>query len=49
MLENAFMSALIEDRVEFVRLLLEKGINMQTFLTIERLEELYNNVCFFIA
>jgi len=38
------MDALINDRVEFVKLLLENGVNMQKWLTIDRLEELYNTV-----
>lgn len=38
------MSALTSDKVEFCRLLLENGIYMQKFLTIHRLEELYNTV-----
>lgn len=38
------MDALINDRVDFVRLLLENGVSMRTFLTIPRLEELYNTV-----
>ena len=38
------MSALTTDKVEFCRLLLENGIYMQKFLTIHRLEELYNTV-----
>ncbi len=38
------MEALIYDRVEFVKLLLENGVSMEKFLTIERLEELYNTV-----
>ncbi len=41
-LESAMMEALINDRVEFVKLLLENGVQMSKFLTIERLEELYN-------
>uniref|UniRef100_A0A0K0D0C2 LSDAT_euk domain-containing protein n=1 Tax=Angiostrongylus cantonensis TaxID=6313 RepID=A0A0K0D0C2_ANGCA len=41
-LHSAMMEALINDRVDFVRLLLENGVNMQRFLTIGRLEELYN-------
>ncbi|CAD6184963.1 unnamed protein product [Caenorhabditis auriculariae] len=41
-LHNAMMEALIHDRVDFVRLLLENGVNMQRFLSISRLEELYN-------
>jgi hypothetical protein len=38
------MDALINDRVDFVKLLLENGVSMSTFLTIPRLEELYNTV-----
>ena len=36
--------ALIHNRVDFVKLLLENGVSMQKFLTIGRLEELYNTV-----
>lgn len=38
------MDALVLDRVDFVKLLIENGVNMQRFLTIPRLEELYNTV-----
>lgn len=38
------LDALVLDRVEFVKLLIENGVNMQHFLTIPRLEELYNTV-----
>ena len=38
------MTALTTDKVDFCRLLLENGIYMQKFLTIRRLEELYNTV-----
>uniref|UniRef100_A0A0N4ZG74 LSDAT_euk domain-containing protein n=1 Tax=Parastrongyloides trichosuri TaxID=131310 RepID=A0A0N4ZG74_PARTI len=41
-LNNAMLEALIHDRVAFVRLLLENGVSMNNFLTIERLEDLYN-------
>ncbi|CAF0737337.1 unnamed protein product [Didymodactylos carnosus] len=41
-LYQIMMSALVTDKVEFVQLLLENGIYMQKFLTISRLEELYN-------
>uniref|UniRef100_H3BGC2 Transient receptor potential cation channel subfamily M member 1 n=1 Tax=Latimeria chalumnae TaxID=7897 RepID=H3BGC2_LATCH len=41
-LEQAMMDALVLDRVDFVKLLIENGVNMQQFLTIPRLEELYN-------
>jgi len=43
-LEDIMMTALTTDKVEFCRLLLENGIYMQKFLTIQRLEELYNTV-----
>ncbi|KAM8960568.1 transient receptor potential cation channel subfamily M member 6 [Pelodytes ibericus] len=41
-LEQAMQDALIMDRVDFVKLLIEYGVNMHRFLTISRLEELYN-------
>ncbi|XP_037103647.1 transient receptor potential cation channel subfamily M member 7 isoform X4 [Syngnathus acus] len=41
-LEQAMLDALIMDRVDFVKLLIENGVSMHRFLTINRLEELYN-------
>ncbi|XP_041917179.1 transient receptor potential cation channel subfamily M member 1-like [Alosa sapidissima] len=41
-LEQAMMDALVFDRVDFVKLLIENGVNIHHFLTIPRLEELYN-------
>ncbi|KAJ8248754.1 hypothetical protein GJAV_G00227380 [Gymnothorax javanicus] len=41
-LEQAMMDALVMDRVDFVKLLIENGVNIHHFLTIPRLEELYN-------
>jgi len=38
------MDALVLDRVEFVKLLIENGVNIHHFLTIPHLEELYNTV-----
>lgn len=38
------MDALMLDRVDFVKLLIENGVNIHRFLTIPRLEELYNTV-----
>lgn len=38
------LDALVLDRVDFVKLLIENGVSMQRFLTIPRLEELYNTV-----
>ena len=42
-LEEAMMEALVKNRVDFVKLLLETGVQMARFLTIPRLEELYNS------
>ncbi len=42
-LEEAMMEALARNRVDFVKLLLEMGVQMAKFLTIHRLEELYNS------
>lgn len=51
-LHDAMLEALIHNRVDFVRLLLENGVSMHKFLTIERLERLYNtehpNTLFYI-
>ncbi|XP_073922035.1 transient receptor potential cation channel subfamily M member 7 isoform X3 [Castor canadensis] len=41
-LEQAMLDALVMDRVAFVKLLIENGVSMHKFLTIPRLEELYN-------
>ncbi|XP_044016610.1 transient receptor potential cation channel trpm isoform X3 [Aphidius gifuensis] len=41
-LDQAMMQALQHDRIDFVKLLLENGVSMRKFLTIPRLEELYN-------
>ncbi|NXK38184.1 TRPM6 protein, partial [Piprites chloris] len=41
-LEQAMLDALVMDRVDFVKLLIEHGVNVHHFLTISRLEELYN-------
>ncbi|NXO09262.1 TRPM6 protein, partial [Oriolus oriolus] len=41
-LEQAMLDALVMDRVDFVKLLIEHGVNMHRFLTISHLEELYN-------
>uniref|UniRef100_A0A8C3ENR6 non-specific serine/threonine protein kinase n=1 Tax=Corvus moneduloides TaxID=1196302 RepID=A0A8C3ENR6_CORMO len=43
-LEQAMLNALVMDRVDFVKLLIEHGVNMHRFLTISHLEELYNTV-----
>uniref|UniRef100_A0A8C9TRN2 Ion transport domain-containing protein n=1 Tax=Scleropages formosus TaxID=113540 RepID=A0A8C9TRN2_SCLFO len=43
-LEQAMLDALVMDRVSFVKLLIENGMNMNRFLTVSRLEQLYNTV-----
>jgi transient receptor potential cation channel subfamily M protein 3 len=43
-LNQAMMDALLLNRVEFVKLLLENGVSLKKFLTISRLEKLYNAV-----
>uniref|UniRef100_A0A4W3JCB6 non-specific serine/threonine protein kinase n=1 Tax=Callorhinchus milii TaxID=7868 RepID=A0A4W3JCB6_CALMI len=40
-LEQAMLDALLMDRVDFVKLLLENGVSIHHFLTISRLQELY--------
>lgn len=41
-LEQAMLDALVMDRVSFVKLLIDNGMTMSRFLTVDRLEELYN-------
>jgi hypothetical protein len=43
------MQALEHDRIDFVKLLLENGVHMKKFLSIPRLEELYNTVSQFVV
>lgn len=38
------LDALVMDRVSFVKLLIDNGMTMSRFLTMDRLEELYNTV-----
>ncbi|XP_037633258.1 transient receptor potential cation channel subfamily M member 6 isoform X1 [Sebastes umbrosus] len=41
-LEQAMLDALVMDRVSFVKLLIDNGMTMNRFLTVDRLEDLYN-------
>lgn len=43
-MEQALLDALVMDRVGFVKLLIDNGMTMSRFLTVNRLEELYNTV-----
>lgn len=47
-LEEKMFDALSQDKVDFVKLLLEYGVNLQKFLTFKRIQDLYNCVGFFI-
>lgn len=38
------LDALVMDRVSFVKILIDNGMTMSRFLTVDRLEELYNTV-----
>ncbi|CDW57881.1 Ion trans domain containing protein [Trichuris trichiura] len=46
LLEKAMIVALREDNVSFVKLFLDNGLYLNTFLTIDCLERLYNSVTF---
>lgn len=43
-LEQTLLDALVMDRVSFVKLLIDNGMTMSRFLTVSRLEQLYNTV-----
>ncbi|XP_054906514.1 transient receptor potential cation channel subfamily M member 6 isoform X4 [Poeciliopsis prolifica] len=43
-LEQAMLDSLVMDRVSFVKLLIDNGMTMSRFLTVDRLEELYNSL-----
>ena len=42
-LDESMRYALANDQVEFIRLFLENGLSLKTFLTVEELEGLYNH------
>ena len=44
MLFEIMQSALILNRVSFVELLMDNGVNLKDFLTLKRLLKLYNHV-----
>ena len=43
-LDDIMTEALMDDKVNFVRLLLQNGLVMQEYLTVSRLRHLYNTV-----
>lgn len=43
-LNDCMIDALLLNRIDFVKLLLENGLSLKKFLTIGRLERLYNTV-----
>ena len=47
LLDEVMMSAIRLNRAEFVDLFLDNGVSLKEFLTIGRLQKLYNDVCLF--
>ena len=43
-LDEVMYLALLGDRVDFIKLLLENGVSLKQFLTVKRMIQLYNNV-----
>jgi hypothetical protein len=43
-LDDIMTEALVDDKVSFVRLLLQNGLVMHEYLTVSRLRHLYNSV-----
>ena len=43
-LDDVLMEAIIEERVEFVALILQQNVVMKEFLTKQKLQELYERV-----
>ena len=44
--EELLFDALLQDKIDFVQLLIDNGVELKRFLTAERLEMLYRNVSF---
>ena len=43
-LERAMQTALVENKVDFVQLFIDSGVKLKSFLTVGRLEDLYQEV-----
>ena len=43
-LNEVMSSALLGNRVDFIKLIMENGLSLKDFLTIKRMLQLYNNV-----
>ena len=43
-LYDAMFTALVQERVDFVQLFMDGGVELKTFLTLDRLHALYNTV-----
>ena len=41
-LDGVMFTALVQDRVDFVKLFLDNGVELKRFLTVKRLYHLYN-------
>ena len=43
-LNEVMSSALLGNRVDFIKLIMENGLGLKDFLTVKRMLQLYNNV-----
>ena len=43
-LNEVMSSALLGNRVDFIKLIMENGLSLKDFLTVKRMLQLYNNV-----
>ena len=42
---NAYVQALVEDKVEFIKLFLEHGLDIAKYLTTDQLAKIYSHAC----
>ena len=43
-LYETMFTALVQDRVDFVQLFMDNGVDLKRFLTVQRLRDLYDDV-----
>ncbi|KAK6185074.1 hypothetical protein SNE40_007394 [Patella caerulea] len=43
-LDDTMTTAILEDKVDFIKLLLDQGVCMKEYLTVERLKDFYNKI-----
>ena len=49
MLYDALFTALLQDKMDFVQLFIDNGVDLKRFLTYRRLRDLYDDVSFVIV